>query len=199
MKRFLYILVVTLFLSAPAFSAEALTEAKAQAKTELNEQVKLYYNTNSIQQCVETLTKIPDNERTAEEWLLLANISQDRQKPLDAVFFLQRAIIKDPKYYKAYYNLGNVYFENDNMNLAMDNYRKAIKIKDDFAYAYYNMGCCYLKKKNYRLARYYFANAIKHNENEPTFYYNIAYTYKMLKNPKRAAEVLEFYEELMSK
>lgn len=195
MKRFLFTLSILTMLALPAFSAESPDDIKQ----ELKEQVILYYNTNSITQCVETLAKIPDVEKNAQDWLIMANIAQDRQKPLDAVFFLQRAIIADPKFYKAYYNLGNVYFENDNINLAMNNYRKAIKLKENFAYAYYNMGCCYLKKGNYRLARYYFANAIKYNDQEPSFYYNIAYTYKMLKNTKRANEAMDFYQDLMGK
>lgn len=199
MKRFLYLLLIAVLTAVPVFSQDIPAPPSEDAKQEMREQIKLYYNTNSIEQCIEAINKVPDQDRTAQEWVLMANIAQDRQKPLDAVFFLQRAIIKDPKYYKAYYNLGNIYFGNGNTNLAMENYRKVIKLKSDFAYGYYNLGCCYLKKGNYRLARYYFANAIKYNSEEPSFYYNIAYTYKMLKNTKRANDALGLYEELMSK
>lgn len=208
MKRFIYLLAFVLilnmtFLCTAVWSTEKAdvlkTDIKEDLREDLREQIRLYYNTNDMNKCYESLSKIPDAQKNAQDWLLMSNIAQDREKPMDAVLFLQRSILADSKFYKAYYNLGIIHFENENINLAMDNFRKAIKYKDDFAYAYYNMGCCYLKKKNYRLARYYFANAIKHNAEEPAFYYNIAYTYKMLKNEKRAQEALGFYEELMSK
>lgn len=204
MKKIFYLLSLIILLALPAYSVDSKPnvlqeDAKEDIKQDLKEQVKLYYNTNNIDQCVEALAKIPDTEKSAEEWLLMANIAQDRKKELDAIFYLQRAILTDPKYFKSYYNLGNYYFANDNMNLAMQNYRKAIKLNEKFAYAYYNLGCCYLKKKNYRLARYYTGMAIKNYADEPLFYYNAAYTYKMLKNEKRAAEALEFYEDLMSR
>ena len=192
MKRFIYLMFVILLSFSPAYCT-----VNEEEISDYQEQAKLYYNTNNIAQCMEMLTKIPDSKKGAQDWVLLANIAQDREKPLDAIFFLERAIIADSKYYKAYYNLGNIYFETGNISKAMENFRKAVKLKEDFAYAYYNMGCCYLKRENYRLARYYFANAIKYNASEPSFFYNISYTYKMLKNKKRAEETLKIYNELM--
>lgn len=193
MKKLIYFAILVFLSCLPAFCAVSDDEI-----SDYQEQAKLYYNTNNIQQCVEMLVKIPDSKKNAQDWILMANISQDRGKPLDAIFFLERAVIVDPKYYKAYYNLGNLYIETGNISKAMSNYRKAIKLKEDFAYAYYNLGCCHLKRENYRLARYYFANAIKYNSSEPSFFYNISYTYKMLKNKKRAEETLKTYNELMN-
>ena len=203
MKKLIYLFIVFSLICVPVYCSEKpnvlKTDIKEDKRADLREQIRLYYNTNNLANCLELLSKIPDAEKNAEDWLLMSNIAQDNQKPMDAVLYLQRSILADSKYYKAYYNLGDIHFENGNINLAIENFRKAIKYKDDFSYAYYNLGCCYLKKKNYRLARYYFANAIKYNAEEPSFYYNIAYTYKMLKNEKRAKEALSFYEELMSK
>lgn len=193
MKKLFYLIMLIFLFGSPAICAMSDEEL-----SDFQEQAKLYYNTDNMSQCIEMLVKIPDSKKSAQDWVLMANIAQNRDKPLDAIFFLERAIIADPKYYKAYYNLGNLYFETGNFGKAMDNYRKAIKLKEDFAYAYYNLGCCYLKKENYRLARYYFANAIKHNASEPSFFYNISYTYKMLKNKKRAEETLKTYNELMN-
>ena len=193
MKRLIYLIMLIFFAISPAFCSLSEDEL-----SDYQEQAKLYYNTNNISQCIEMLVKIPDSKKSAQDWILMANISQDREKPLDAIFFLERAIIVDPKNYKSYYNLGNLYLETGNLSKAMDNYRRAIKLKEDFAYAYYNLGCCYLKQENYRLARYYFANAIKYNASEPSFFYNISYAYKMLKNKKRAEETLKIYNELMN-
>ena len=207
MYRLVYVLIVISLICVPAWceqkpsvlNTDIKEDIKQSSLTDLREQMRLYYNTNNLSSCMDILSKIPDAEKNAEDWLLMSNIALDNNKSMDAFLYLQRSLLADSKFYKAYYNLGNIHFENGNINLAMDSYRKAIKYKEDFSYAYYNLGCCYLKKKNYRLARYYFANAIKYNSQEPTFYYNIAYTYKMLKNEKRAREALTFYEELMSK
>jgi tetratricopeptide (TPR) repeat protein len=45
--------------------------------------------------------------------LLIGNILQDQDKIADAAFMYQRAIAVDPKFYKAYYNLGNIYLEDE--------------------------------------------------------------------------------------
>lgn len=82
--------------------------------------------------------------------------------------------------------------------MALNEYRKVLRIKKDYAYAYYNKGCCYLKKKSWYNARYEFGLAIKANPEEPAFYYNLAYTYKMLKKPKKAQEALDMYNKLMT-
>jgi len=182
--------------AAPCFSASAQEDINLQ---EVREQVMLYYNTNKTDECLNELSKIPDSQKTAQEWVLMSNIAQDSDKPMDAVLYLQKAIIADPKFYKSYYNLGNIYFANNSIKLAEDNYKKAVHLKKDFAYGYFNLGCCYLQKKNYRLARYYIATAIKCYPDEPTFYYNLAFAYKNLKNEKRATEVLAIYEELMNR
>lgn len=196
MKRFLYLGIVLIMAAAPCF---AVQNAEEDSLREAREQVRLYYNTNKIDECLNELSKIPDSQKSAQEWVLMANIAQDRDKPIDSTLYLQKAIIKDPKFYKSYYNLGNMYFENGSIKLATDNYKKAVSLKKDFAYGYFNLGSCYLQKKNYRLARYYIATAIKYYPEEPLFYYNLAFAYKNLKNEKRAAEVLSTYEELMNR
>lgn len=168
-----------------------------QTTKELQEQARFFYNTNDLAQAKAILQKIPEADKQPEDWLLLANISEEEEKNLDAVFFLQKALLKDKDYYKAYYNLGNIYFEDGKINTAIENYKKAIKLKKDFAYAHYNLGNCYLAQKNYTKAKYEFGAAIRLNAEEPSFYYNLAYAYKMQKKNKKAQEALDIYNNLM--
>lgn len=173
--------------------------AKPSELNELREQAKFLYNSNNLEEAQQLFNKIPESEKISDDFMFLANIAQDKGKPIDAVFFLKKAIELDDQNYKAHYNLGNLYFADDKINMAIDEYKKVLKIKKDFAYAYYNKGCCYLKKKSWFNAKYEFGLAIKANPEEPSFYYNLAYTYKMMKRAKKAQEALDIYNELMSR
>ena len=188
-------------------TAQSKTESENQSKKEsivpsqINEyrqQAKFLYNSNQLDDSLELFNKIPDEEKISDDWLFIANIAQDKGKPIDAIFYLKKAISLDDNNFKAHYNLGNLYFADNKVNMALNEYRKVLRLKKDYAYAYYNKGCCYLKKKSWFNARYEFGLAIKANPNEPAFYYNLAYTYKMMKKPKKAKEALEMYNKLMA-
>lgn len=172
-------------------------ETKELTTNDIREQAKFLYNSNELQTSLAMYNKIPENEKISEDWFFIANIAQDNNKIDDAIFYLKKAIETDNKNYKAHYNLGNLYFNAEKYNMALDEYRKVLRIKKDFAYAYYNKGCCYLKKKSYFNARYEFGLAIKANPEEPAFFYNLAYTYKMLNKPKKAKEAIEIYNQLI--
>ncbi len=174
------------------------TQDKLDAYQEIRDQAKLLYNTNKLQEAQKLFLSIPDSEKVSDDWLIMANIAQDNNKEIDAVFYLKKAIQADDKNYKAHYNLGNIYYYDNKINMALSEYRKVLRIQKDYPYAYYNKGCCYLKKKSWFNAKYEFGLAIKANPEEPSFYYNLAYTYKMLKKPKKAQETLEMYNKLMA-
>lgn len=175
------------------------TPDKIAAINDMREQAKFLYNSNELEESKKLFNQIPDAEKISEDWLFLANIAQDNGKDIDAVFYLKKAIQADDKNYKAHYNLGNIYFADNKIKMALAEYRKVLRIKKDYAYAYYNKGCCYLKNGSWYNARYEFGLAIKSNPDEPAFYYNLAYANKMLKKTEKAKEALEMYNKLMSK
>ena len=181
-----------------ASEPKTATQDQIDAYRDLRNQAKLLYNSNKPAEALAIYKQIPDAQKSSEDWMILANISQDEGKTIDAVFFLKKAILADDRNYKAHYNLGNIYFYDNKINAALGEYRKALKINKNYAYAYYNRGCCYLKKKSWFNARYEFGLAIKANSDDPVFYYNLAYTYKMLKKPKKAQEALDIYNKLMA-
>lgn len=192
MKRFL-VLIMSAFLTVlPALAEESANPAETKA-----EQAKLLYADNNISESFDLLISIPENDRTAENWLLLGNILQDKGRSEDAVFMYTKAILKDAKFYKAYYNLGNSYLEDNKPNLAIEQYKKVLKLKDDYAYAYYNMGCAYIKLGKFKQARNAFLDAIYFKNAEPDFHYNLAYVYKKLGKQKDAEAYLQIYNKLM--
>ena len=167
------------------------------AENTQSEQAKLLYADNSISESYDLLIAIPEEDRTAENWLLLGNILQDKGRNDDANFMYTQAILKDAKFYKAYYNLGNCYLESDKPNMAIEEYKKVIKLKPDYAYAYYNMGCAYLKLGKFKKARNLFLDAIYYKNTEPNFHYNLAYVYKKLNKEKDANAYLQIYNKLI--
>lgn len=162
-----------------------------------SEEATLFYSENDIKNAFSKFLAIKENDRTAQDWLLIGNILQDQGKNSDAVFMYNRAIMLDPKFYKAYYNLANIYLEDDKYNLAIENYRLANKLNNKFPYAYYNLGCAYLKMGNLKKAKIAFLKAIELKNTEAQFHYNLAYTYKMLGNEKLSKQYLGFYNKLM--
>lgn len=187
MKRFFTLFILGICLISPAI-AEANTTS---------EQAKLLYADNSIEESFNLLLSIPEEERTAENWLLLGNLLQDKGRDDDALFMYSQAVLKDDKFYKAHYNLGNFYLNSDKPNMAIDEYKKVLKLKNDYAYAYYNLGCAYLKLGQYRKAKNAFLDAVYFKNTEPDFYYNLAYVYKKMNKEKDAKAYLEIYNKIM--
>lgn len=163
----------------------------------LNEQINVLYAENNIKEAFNLLLSIPEENRSAQNWVLMGNILQDEGKPDEAIFMYNSAIATDAKNYKAHYNLGNAYLQQNKPNMAIAEFKKAIKYNPEFSYAYYNLGCAYLKIDKPRNAKWEFFKAIDLNNQEPDFYYNLAYTYKKLNNEKQSKIYLEYYDKLM--
>ena len=174
-----------------------------QSKTEQTEtdqttqQAKVLYAQNDIDGALKLLKNKSEDARSSEDWLMLGNILQDKEKIDEAIYMFKKSIEVYPKYYKAHYNLGYIYLAQDKPNMALSEFKQAVKYKPDFSYGYYNIGCTYLKLKQYGSARYNFFKALDLKANEPNVYYNIAYTYKMLNKDKQAQTYLDLYNKMM--
>ena len=189
---------------ASGISVEAALPWQKEAPQEelvdsTSQQAKVLYAQNEIDEALKLLKSKGEDLRTAEDWLLIGNILQDKDRIDEASYMFKKSIEKNPKYYKAHYNLGYIYMIQDRPNMALSEFKQAVKYKDDFAYGYYNMGCAYLKLKEYRNARYNFFRAVDAKGDEPIFYYNLAYTYKMLNKEKDAQTYLDIYNKLMER
>jgi len=163
---------------------------------ELSKQATAFYSDNNRIRTMDLILQINENERTAQDWLLLGNVFADNDKIEDAVFMYQKAIAKDKKYYRAYYNLGNYYLNKGMYDAAIEYYSKAMKINKENPYIYYNLGCAHLRKNNLIAARINFYKAIMYNSKIPEFHYNLAYVYKQLNKEKLARTYLDNYNQL---
>lgn len=199
MKKFIITLILMLS-TCSNLSYAALPWQKQEepaAPDPVSEQAKVFYAQNDIDEAQKILLGKKEEDRSAEDWLLLGNILQDKDKINEAIYMFNQSILKDPKYYKAHYNLGYIYIIQEKPNMALAEFKKATKYKDDFSYGYYNMGCAYLKLKDYRNAKYNFFRALDLKNNEPSIYYNLAYSYKMLNKEKQAQTYLDLYNKMM--
>jgi len=183
---------IVLFLALICFAPMALADYENETQ-----EARALYAQNNIEEAMNVLISIPTEDRSAENWLLLGNIQQDKGNIKEAVFSFENSILADAKFYKSYYNLGVLYFEEEKYALALENFLKAKKYKNDLAIIYYNLGCTYLKLGEFRKAKNELLYAIQLKGTEPDYYYNLAFAYKKLNNEKKAKYYLELYEKAL--
>lgn len=183
MKKFL--IIALLLTSTTVFGAD-----------DLSKQATAFYSDNNYQKAMELILQIGESERTAQDWLLLGNVLEDKGEKDNAVFMYQKAIVTDHKYYKAYYNLANYYAENNQFNMAVANYKKAISYSKENPYVFYNLACAYMKMGDLKKAKTNLNKAIMIKSDAADFHYNLAYVYKQLGKEKLAKTYLENYNKL---
>lgn len=186
MKRFVYLVLISLLGLMPVLSQESV----------LNEQANMLYAENRIDEAFSLLLTVPPEDRTPTNWILLGNILQDKNKEEDADFMYSQALLKDSNCYKAAFNLGNLYLNEARYNMAIQRYKDAAKMNPKFSYAFYNTGCAYLKLGKLKEAKKEFEKAVELNPTNPEFHYNLAYTLKKLNKPKEAQIYLDYYNKI---
>lgn len=204
MKKFVYILtIVYLFNFSSCFAATLNLKKKEETKVvqsekylNISNQANVFYAENDIKSAFNLFLTIPEEERSAQNWLLLGNILQDQGKLDEATFMYNKAIETDNKYYKAHYNLANIYLNDGKPNMAIEEYKQVIKLKPEYAYAHYNLGCAYIKLGKYSKAKYELLTAIDLKNTVADFHYNLAYVYKKLGKEKQAKTYIEYYNKL---
>ena len=184
MRKFLLIIVV-LFFAVPCF-----------AGNDFSKQATAFYSDNNYNKTLEMLLQIDENDRTAQDWLLLGNLMDEKGQRDDAVFMYQKAINTEPKFYKSYYNLANIYLRESRNNMAVQNYKTALKYNKTNPYIYYNLGCAYLRLGKTKDAKNAFIKAVTLKNDIPEVHYNLAYVYKQLNKPKTAKIYLDNYNKL---
>jgi tetratricopeptide (TPR) repeat protein len=166
------------------------------ASHELSQQATAFYSDNNFQKTLELLLQINEHERSAQDWLLLGNLLDEKGERQNAEFMYQKAIFADKKYYKAYYNLANHYLADEKYSFAIENYKLAIKYNKDNPYVYYNLACAYIKQAELKKAKSELIKAVTLNSNIPEIHYNLAYVYKNLGKDKIAKDYLDNYNKL---
>lgn len=167
------------------------------ASSELSQQATAFYSDNNFNKTMDLLLQINEKERTAQDWLLLGNLFDEKGEKNNAIFMYQKAINTNPKYYKAHYNLGNIYLGEERYGMAVECYKQALKNCKDNPYLYYNLACAYIKMGDLKKAKNELINAVTLNKNIPEIHYNLAYVYNRLGKTKIAQSYLDNYNKLM--
>ena len=188
MKKFVLILSLLLGVNS-VFSATA---------EELSKQATAFYSDNNFHKTMELILQIDEKERSAQDWLLLGNLLDEKGEKQNAIFMYQKAINTDEKYYKAYYNLANIYLADGKNNIAIENYKKALKYTKNNPYVHYNLACAYINMAEIKKAKSELIKAVTLNSNIPEVHYNLAYVYKCLNKPKLAKDYLNNYNKLVN-
>ena len=209
--RIIIALILVLFLACqimPSYAAlnlknkTEMTDVQKEANKEamkLREEAFAFYTINDIENAYKKLESISDEFKQDGDYLIMANILQDKAKNDDAIGMLNESIKINPKFYKAYYNMGIIFIEQENFESAKEYFKKSIKYNKDFAYGYYNLGLCAYKENDYKSAKSYFNRAILRKNDVPEFYYNLSLVYKKLNNVKNAQKSLDVYNELIKR
>lgn len=206
MKRKIFLLFVLMMFANSAFAIDMklenyFTNSQQESVSGYegkSTEARAFYAQNNLDEALNVLVSIPAEYRSAENWLLMGNIQQDKSNLKDAVFLYESALMADNKFYKAYYNLGVLYFGEEKYSLALENFLNAKKYKNDLANIYYNLGCTYLNLGEFKKAKNELMYAIELKNTEPDYYYNLALVFKKLGNEKKADYYLDFYEKVQA-
>ena len=166
------------------------------ASEDISKQATAFYSDNNYQKTMDLILQIDEKERSAQDWLILGNVLEDKGEKDNAIFMYQKAISVDSKYYKAYYNLANHYAQNNQLNMAVQNYKKAASLNKENPYILYNLACTYIKLGEIKKAKTNLNKAIMLKSDVPEFHYNLAYVYKQLDKPKLAQTYLDNFNKL---
>jgi len=189
-KVYFHSLITILALSSFSF-AQNLEQIK-----EIKQQAIALYSTQNYDEAFKLLDNLPKNEKNEDDFLLIANIYQEKNDDNAAIQNLNKALAKNPSFYKAYYNLGCIFASRKSYLLAANNFELAIKYNKAFSSAYYNLAYCQIKLKNYTQAKKNLLKAIELDPQNKDYYFNLAYCYKELKKEKQAKKILDAYNQM---
>lgn len=108
---------------------------------------------------------------------------------------LKDTIDKFPGNARSHYNLGNLYKDRAEWDLALHHWKEATKFNPNHSEAHNQLGNLYLMKGEYILAHKEYEEALKINPNNIETYYNMAITLESLGN---TAEALKYYKSFLN-
>jgi tetratricopeptide (TPR) repeat protein len=83
---------------------------------------------------------ISEGDLVADAYCNLGIIESKAGRMTKAFDCFTRSLEHDPRHFESHYNLGNLYFEGENLRLARMHYELAAEINPDFPNLYFNLG-----------------------------------------------------------
>ncbi|MEM0942098.1 MAG: tetratricopeptide repeat protein [Bacteroidota bacterium] len=92
-----------------------------------------------------------DNDESPEDALCNLGILKSRQGDMTrSIDYLTQCLKRNPRHFEAHYNLGNVYSELGNLDLAKIHYEISAEIAPDYPNSFYNLGLVLTSMKRYQ-------------------------------------------------
>ncbi|MFA5144915.1 MAG: tetratricopeptide repeat protein [Candidatus Omnitrophota bacterium] len=121
-------------------------------------------------ECKEALRIMPN---CAEAYHLLGKMYLRKGLYQDALDNLHSSLVLLPGNVEALLDLGVCFMELKEDKLAISSFKKAIRIRNNYAPAYYRLGCIYLTLNNDSEAIHLFKKAIRYESEEPRYHYKL--------------------------
>jgi len=83
---------------------------------------------------------VAESDHVSDAYCNLGIIESKAGRTAKAFDCFTKALEYDPRHFEAHYNLGNLYFEADNLRLAKMHYELAAEIRSDFPSLHFNIG-----------------------------------------------------------
>lgn len=109
---------------------------------------------------------------------------------------LKELLRKEPEHPGALIEMGNLYFEEDKLDQALEYYDQALQSDPDLAEAVYNIANIYFSQKKYAAAIRYFETCVHMDPGFPEPYYNLGVVHMALDRPGAAAYFFSEYLKL---
>lgn len=98
------------------------------------------------------LLAIEQEECVEDSYCNLAVMKSSQGDNIAAVNYLTQCLQKSPRHFEAHYNLGNVYSDIGNFDLAKAHYEVATQIAPEYPNGHYNLGLVLISLKEYKRA-----------------------------------------------
>jgi superkiller protein 3 len=118
--------------------------------------------------------------QSAQDLLQQGSRALEGHRYVEAEAAYRQAITLDPKYARAYNNLGNALFNQKKYVEAEAAYRQAITLDPKYAKAYFNLGIALRNQKKYVKAEAAYRQAITLDPKDAAAYNNLGYTLQVL-------------------
>lgn len=190
MKKTLFLYLIIIFLCAPSPARAANV---AENPVVLKEKGMLFYSKHDYKKALDYFVSIPYEKRDESTFILISNSYESIRSNSHAHSTLIGMIKKYPQSYSAYYNMGVLDLRNNELEAALECFKKAIDCNKKFAPAYYNLALTYFNLANYNEAYKEFKTALKLSPKNADIYYNLAITSKKMGNKKKYQNYMSIY------
>lgn len=134
-------------------------------------------------------------ELTFEERLQEANLLLRYSQYEEACRIYSELIRENSQIPELHNNYGLALFYLNRFDEAVDEFRKAVELDNNFALSYINIGLVYLNREEYNNAETSFLKALDIDNKNPETHYNLAVTYYRM---GRKPDAIEHYESFLS-